>query len=49
MAASGASVTVSHRGEYIEGTKNRLVTVEGSSLESQAAYALLNELLNESS
>lgn len=44
-SASGANVTVSQRGEYIEGTNQRLITIEGSALEAQTAFALLNDII----
>lgn len=40
-ALSGASMTVSQRGEYVEGTKNRLVTITGSPAAAQTAHTLV--------
>lgn len=41
IALSGAKVTVSKRGEYLEGTTNRLVTITGSPAAAQTAHTLV--------
>jgi hypothetical protein len=38
---SGAKITVAKRGDYIEGTNNRLVTITGSPPCSQTAHTLI--------
>ncbi|MBX9771134.1 MAG: hypothetical protein K2X29_07170 [Candidatus Obscuribacterales bacterium] len=38
---SGARIAVSKRGEYLEGTTNRLVTITGSPPSAQTAHTLI--------
>jgi hypothetical protein len=49
MDVSGATISVSSRGHFIEGTNDRLVTIEGSAMAVQTAYALLDDLVIENS
>lgn len=45
MAATGVEITASNKGEFIEGTNNRLVTIVGAPAAADAAYKLLAKLL----
>jgi len=45
ISLSGAKVTVSKRGEYVEGTNNRLVTITGSPAAAQTAHTLVMQKL----
>ena len=45
-SATGADITVSGRGEYIEGTQNRLITITGPSRQAYQAKKLVEECLN---
>eukprot|EP01035_Chromulina_nebulosa_P019131 gene19131-24967_t len=42
MSLSGAQVTVSNRGEYVEGTSSRLVTIIGTPAAAQTAHTLIS-------
>mmetsp|Transcript_15306 Transcript_15306/g.14683 ORF Transcript_15306/g.14683 Transcript_15306/m.14683 type:complete len:497 (+) Transcript_15306:157-1647(+) len=47
MNLSAARITISPRGEYIEGTRNRLVTVTGAPVCAQTAHMLIAQKLNQ--
>jgi len=45
IAISGAKVTISPRDEFVENTRNRLVTIVGTSVCAQRAHLLINQRL----
>mmetsp|Transcript_28815 Transcript_28815/g.31450 ORF Transcript_28815/g.31450 Transcript_28815/m.31450 type:complete len:328 (+) Transcript_28815:209-1192(+) len=45
ISLSGARVVVSPRGEYVEGTKNRVVTITGSPTAAQTAHIFITQRL----
>jgi len=45
MSLSGAQITLSKRGEYIEGTADRILTIEGSPANAQTAHTLISNKL----
>ncbi len=45
ISLSGAKVVVSPRGEYVEGTTNRLVTITGSPTAAQTAHLFITQRL----
>ena len=45
---SGAVVRVSRRGEFWEGTRNRIVTITGTPQSCQTAHALIQHQMNSS-
>jgi len=47
MSLSGARITVSPRGEYEEGTTNRIVTIVGSPASTQTAHLYVQQKLNQ--
>jgi RNA-binding protein Nova len=47
MTLSGAKIIVSKRGEFIEGTNNRLVTIIGSPANAQTAHTLVLNTLRQ--
>jgi hypothetical protein len=47
MSLSGARITVSPRGEYEEGTTNRIVTIVGSPAATQTAHLFVQQKLSQ--
>ena len=45
ISLSGAKIVVSARGEFVEGTSNRLVTITGSPTNAQSAHFLITQRL----
>ena len=46
---SGAKISISQRGEFVEGTNNRLVTITGSPACAQTAHTLVVHKLKQAS
>lgn len=46
ISLSGAKVVVSGRGEYAEGTRNRIVTITGSPTSAQSAHLFITQRLH---
>jgi len=47
MSLSGAKITISPRGEYAEGTTNRIVTITGTPLAAQTAHIFCTQKLQQ--
>lgn len=46
ITLSGANITISNKGEYIEGTSNRVVTITGPPVGAQTAHTLISNILS---
>jgi RNA-binding protein Nova len=46
ITLSGANITISNKGEFIEGTNNRVVTITGPPVGAQTAHTLISNILS---